>query len=83
MLLEDGDIKEFQIMYEEEFGEAISTEEASILASRLITLYETLARPLVSEQSDFTDSKESGRLNMEVGSDQTDKPPPSTIKVAL
>ena len=64
MLLKDEDIKEFQKLYEEEFGELISDQEASSLASRLITLYEALARPLPSERAQFTESDEDGKLDL-------------------
>jgi hypothetical protein len=74
MSLGDEDVKEFQTIYEEDFGEPISHQEASILASRLVMLYEALARPLLSERTQFTDSIEGVRLKLEVGAHHSDKP---------
>jgi len=82
MLLEDADIKEFQALYEQEFGEPIEEGEARLLATKLITLYETLSRPLQSEKTQFTDSIYGSRLNVEVGPNQPDKTPTSE-KVVL
>lgn len=82
MLLNNEEIQAFKKLYEEEFDEPISVQEASIIASRLITLYEALARPLPSESAQFTDSLESGRLDLEVRADHVDKPPASE-KVVL
>jgi len=67
MTFEDEDIKEFQAIYEEEFGEHISEPEAGDMASRLVTLYEHLVRPLPSEKAHFTDSIDHANLDVEVG----------------
>jgi hypothetical protein len=82
MTFEDKDLKEFQTIYEEEFGEAISGQEVSYIASRLVTLYEALARPLPSEEEQFTDFGDHGKLDVEVGAGRADLSPLST-KVAL
>jgi len=82
MLLNNEEIQEFKKLYEEEFNEPISEQEAGIMAARLITLYEALARPLPSERAQFTHSIEGGKLDLEVGSIQADKPPASE-KVVL
>ena len=82
MFLGDEDVKEFQTIYEEELGEPISGQEASTMASRLVMLYETLARPLPNEKADFTDSIDHAKLDVEVGTDQPD-PLLTSEKVAL
>jgi hypothetical protein len=82
MLLGDEDVKEFQALYGEEFGEPISDGEARLLATRIITLYKALAGPLRGEIAQFTDSIEGGRLDLEVGRNQADEPPASE-KVVL
>ena len=78
MKLEDKDLREFQAIYEEEFGEPISEQEASYMASRLVTLYEALSRPLPSEHEQFTDSVDHAKLDVEVGASL-----PTSEKVAL
>jgi hypothetical protein len=82
MTFEDKDLEEFQTMYEEEFGEPISGQEASYIASRLVMLYEALARPLPSEKEQFTDSVDHAKLDVEVGADQA-YPSPTSEKVVL
>ena len=82
MPFEDNDLKEFQTIYEEEFGEPISGQNASYMASRLVMLYEALARPLPSEKEQFTDSSYQVKLDVEVGRDQVD-PSQTSKKVAL
>jgi len=73
MTFEDADLKEFQTIYEEEFCEAISAQDASIMASRLVRLYEALTYPLPSEKARFADSIDRGRLGLEVGADHANK----------
>jgi hypothetical protein len=80
MFLGDNEVKEFQIIYEEEFGEPISEQEASIIASRLVMLYEDLARPLHSEKAQFTDSIDHAKLDVEVGTSDSS---PTSEKVVL
>jgi len=82
MSFEDKDLKEFQTLYEQEFGEPISEQDASYMASRLVTLYEALARPLPSEKEQFTNSIDHAKLDVEVGGDQGD-PSSTSEKVAL
>jgi len=82
MTFDDEDLKEFQTIYEEEFGEPISAQEASYVASRLVMLYEALARPLPSEREQFTDSVDHAKLDVDVRVDQAD-PTPTSEKVAL
>jgi len=79
MTFEDKDLEEFQALYEEEFGEPISEQEASIMASRLITLYEALTYPLPSETAEYTDSRDGGRLDLGAGPNIA----PTSEKVAL
>jgi hypothetical protein len=82
MTFEDKDLKEFLKLYEEEFGEPLPGQDASSMASRLVMLYEALARPLPSEKEQFTDSVDHAKLDVEVGVDQDD-PPQTSEKVAL
>jgi aldehyde:ferredoxin oxidoreductase len=42
-------IEEFRRLYKEAYGEEISVEEASEMASRLLDLYRLLMRPLPGE----------------------------------
>lgn len=51
MPLSDEALEEFTQIYREEFGETLTRGEASELASRVLTLYKLLARPLPSERS--------------------------------
>ena len=46
MDLEERDIKEFQDIWQQEFGETLSPEQARLEASLLLELYSALARPL-------------------------------------
>lgn len=64
MLLRDEHIKEFQLIYEEEFGEAISESEACLMATRLITLYEALSRPVPHEEARLAGFQDSGNINL-------------------
>jgi hypothetical protein len=77
MLLKDEDVHEFKKIYEDEFSEPLTEHEASIIAARLMTLYEALCRPLPLEGSQFTDSGEGGKLDLEAGPDQSDEAPAS------
>ena len=45
MLTEDA-IKEFQVLYEAEFGKKLSAEEALETAMRLMRLYKAVLKPL-------------------------------------
>jgi len=78
MKFEDKDLREFQAIYEDEFGEPISDQEASYMASRLVMLYEALSRPLRGEQEQVTDSVDHVKLDVEVGTSL-----PTSEKVAL
>lgn len=49
MRITDKAIDEFMAKYREEFGEEISRSEASEMAFRLVTLYETLANRLPND----------------------------------
>ena len=73
MLFKDEDIREFKTIYEEEFDEPLTEQEAGIMASRLITLYEALARPLPSEGAQFTEFAEDDRLDLG-GAEKVNKP---------
>lgn len=50
MQISDEILDEFILLYEEEFGETLGRPEASEVASRVLTLYELLARKLPSER---------------------------------
>lgn len=50
MQLRNEDIDEFINLYEKEFGERISNEQAGEIASNFASLYAFLAEPLPSEQ---------------------------------
>jgi hypothetical protein len=45
-------IEEFQVLCEQECGEAISFEEAEVRANEIINLYLMLAEPLPSEKEE-------------------------------
>ncbi len=49
MLLRDEEIEEFKELYEEEYGEVLSTAEARTVANRVLELYKIVARPLPEE----------------------------------
>jgi hypothetical protein len=61
---DDSDIQEFKQIYEEEFDEPISDAEAHLLATRVITLYGALARPLRSEQERLVGYERSSKMDM-------------------
>ena len=82
MTFEDKDLEEFQALYEEEFGEPVSAQEAGYMASRLITLYQSLTYPLPSEVAEYTDSNDGGRLDLGAGPNKANMAPTSE-KVAL
>jgi hypothetical protein len=46
MKLTPDDIAEFKVIYLQEFGEELSDAEANEMASRVMRLYELLARPI-------------------------------------
>ena len=45
----DEGVEEFRRLYEELYGEEIDVDAAREMASRVLTLYELLARPLPEE----------------------------------
>jgi len=49
MPIDEHDLLEFIQLYEDEFGESLSLEEAREMASRLVSPYEVLSRPLADE----------------------------------
>jgi hypothetical protein len=46
MKIDEQDLREFMQLYEAEFSEKLSLEEARVLVGRLLELYVLLARPL-------------------------------------
>lgn len=60
MHLSDEEINDFINLYENIYQERLSIEEAREMATRLVALYEVLARPLPGEIRD-------DELNNEVG----------------
>jgi hypothetical protein len=58
MQLSDESAREYQTLYERDFGEAISFEEAREIATRLVTLYAMLRNPL-PEQKAYADESTS------------------------
>ena len=52
MQLSDDSIREFAALYEQEFHQPISIEQARLLAAQVMRLYEVLARALPKEQKD-------------------------------
>lgn len=50
MSLDEQDIREFIHIYEGEFGGHLSLDDARAIATRLLGLYELLARPLPEER---------------------------------
>jgi len=47
--IDEHDLLEFIRLYEAEFGVPLSLEEAREMASRVVSLYEVLSRPLPDE----------------------------------
>ena len=54
MEIDEKEIREFQKLYAEEFGEEISTDEARVMAGRLLALYLALAKKLPDEKDHTT-----------------------------
>lgn len=78
MLFGDEDLKEFQAIYQEDFGETISDADARFMATRLIRLYEVLAQSLPEEKEQLAGFQESA--TMEAGSvEESDKADPATL----
>jgi hypothetical protein len=50
MKISDQMLDEFALLYEKEFGEKLARVEASEIASRVLTLYQLLARKLPCER---------------------------------
>ena len=48
-------LEEFRAIYRDAFKEEISDEEVLRMATNLLTLYERLSRPLLSEQKGMED----------------------------
>lgn len=46
MKLPNEAIKEFQDIYEQEFGEKLLWEDAELMASRLLVLFKIIAKPI-------------------------------------
>jgi hypothetical protein len=53
---EEG-VKKFQLIYEELYGREIDVDAAREMASRILTLYELLARPLPEEVGELPRSQ--------------------------
>jgi aldehyde:ferredoxin oxidoreductase len=53
----DDRVEELRRLYKDAYNEEISVEEAREMASRLVTLYELLARKLPNEQKSLPKSK--------------------------
>jgi len=51
MKLTDDDVARFRRIYKESYGEELPSEEARVLALRLIRLYQLLVRPTPSERA--------------------------------
>ena len=54
MHLNEADVTEFATLWREEFGEALSLDEARYQAAHLLELYTLLYRPTPEEQSGVT-----------------------------
>ncbi|MCA9734950.1 MAG: hypothetical protein H6696_14965 [Deferribacteres bacterium] len=52
MKLPDEAIKEFQDIYEQEFGEKLAWEDAELIASRLLALYKIIAKPIPENKNE-------------------------------
>lgn len=53
-------VRDFQKAYEEEFGEKLTTSEASIRLHQLVQLYQLIARPLPPEPPGTSDTLRKG-----------------------
>ncbi len=73
MRLDSAAIEEFKQIYHEESGETLSQPEAEEMASRVVRLYELLARPLPSERRAAFDKTESS-IMLEVPSTAPEHP---------
>ncbi len=58
----DHELEEFRKIYEDDFHQSISIEDARSMASRLLRLYEALARPLPSERGEALDSHDASTV---------------------
>lgn len=52
MQVDLGRLRELMHLYEEEFDEKLTEEEAQAMATRLLALYEKLSAPTPPEQTD-------------------------------
>lgn len=55
-MLTDGEIKQFQTLYREEFGKDISREQAIEQGLKLLTLMSAVYKPMTREEAYFMDS---------------------------
>jgi|WetSurMetagenome_2_1015567.scaffolds.fasta_scaffold371891_1 hypothetical protein len=55
MYLQDDELKEFAEIWEQEFNETLSLDEARAEASRLLELCALLSKPLSEDRSDVSD----------------------------
>jgi hypothetical protein len=62
MLFSDDDLKTFQEIYKEDFGEPISEGDARLMATRLIRLYEALTTPLPDEREQLARLEENATI---------------------
>ncbi|OYV63525.1 MAG: hypothetical protein B7X03_01260 [Parcubacteria group bacterium 21-58-10] len=53
-------VREFQKAYKEEFGEELTTGEASIRLHQLVEFYQLISRPLPPEPLGTTDAPKKG-----------------------
>lgn len=60
MHITDDSIQEFIAICRKEYDHDISTEEARVLAMRLLLFYELISKPLPSERSDGVHPPEGG-----------------------
>ena len=58
MAVTDETIKEYIQLYEEDFGETLTMEEAREIVTRLMALYEVLCSPLSGEQTQSVPDQE-------------------------
>lgn len=72
MRLSDEALDEFVALYKKEFKKTITKTEASETASRLLTLYELLARPLLKKQIEAP-----GTITQPDDTPQEDSQPPA------
>lgn len=66
MEITDARLREFQVAYEQDFGETITQDEAREMLTRLVTLYELVMCPVPVPKDEASEASSHDRLEVDV-----------------